>query len=232
MSNLAERLPVRLARSWVAFYTRGLPADCRDARRAEISSDLWEQRHDGLANGSASVPASVVGRMLAGMPADISWRVQERGVARQEKVMMDTSWSGQQVLQRQIIIIPGISVLVGLVTLAGQPGAAAALLAGLMALALVGLTHGLVVSPVGALSGKETPMETTLKSNQRRRATLLIVLAASMIVLASTYAYALSLDHWGEAREVIFHGLGLASLVVGLGALILLVADVARARRR
>ena len=41
MSDQAERLPIRLAHSWVTLYTRGLPAGRRDARRAEITSDLW-----------------------------------------------------------------------------------------------------------------------------------------------------------------------------------------------
>ena len=229
MSDLTERLPVRLAQTWVALYTRGLPADRRDARRAEISSDLWEQRSDGSRDGSGRVTASMLGRVLAGVPADISWRVEERGFARKGGAM--ESWSGQQGLRRQLIIIPGISVLVGLVTLAGLPGAAAALLAGLMALALVGLTHGLMVSPVGASSGKGTPMETAIRSTQSRRTTLLIVLGVSMVVLAGTYAYAMSLDHWGDTRALIFQGLALGSLIVGLGALILLVANVARARR-
>jgi hypothetical protein len=230
MSDLAERLPVRLAQAWVALYTRGLPADRRDARRAEISSDLWEQCHDGSRDGSASATASVLGRVLAGALADISWRVEERGFARKVGAM-DASWYGQQVQRRQIIIIPGISVLVGVVTLAGLSGAAAALLAGLMALALVGLTRGLMVSPVGSLSGKGTHMETGISINQRRRKTLLIVLGVSVIVLAGTYAYAMSLEDWGDTREVIFPVVSLVSLAVGLGALILLVANIARARR-
>jgi hypothetical protein len=229
MSDLAERLPVQLAQAWVALYTRGLPADRRDARRAEISSDLWEQCYDGSRDGSGSVSASVLGRVLAGVPADISWRAEERRFARKGSAR-DTSWYGQQMLRRQIIIIPVISVLVGVVTLAGLSGAAAALLAGLMALALVGLTRGLMASPVGALSGKGTHMETGISSNQRRRKTLLVVLGVSVIVLAGTYAYAMSLDDWGDTREVIFPVVSLVSLAVGLGALILLVVNVARER--
>ncbi|MDQ3654133.1 MAG: hypothetical protein M3457_03495 [Chloroflexota bacterium] len=216
-----------LARAWVALYTRGLPADCRDARRAEITSDLWEQRHDGARTGSGSGLSGALGRVLAGMPADISWRIEERGVVRAGATL-----GSRQLLRRQVIIIPGISVLVGLVTLAGQPGTAAALLAGLMALALVGLTRGLILSPVAASSGKEIPMETGITINLRRRTTLLIVLGVSMIVLAATYAYALSLEHWGDTREWIFLGLGWGSLIVGVGALSLLIVDIARARRR
>jgi hypothetical protein len=227
MSDLAERLPVQLAQAWVALYTRGLPADRRDARRAEISSDLWEQCNDGSRDGSGSVSASVLGRVLAGVPADISWRIEERRFARNGSAM-DASW----MLQRQIFIIPGISILVVLVTVAGLSGTAAALLAGLMLLALVGLTCGLMVSPIGSSSGKGTHMETGISINQRRRKTLLVVLGVSVIVLAVTYAYAMSLEDWGDTREVIFPVLTVVSVTVGLGALILLIADVARARWR
>ena len=223
MSDLTTRLPVRLAQAWVALYTRGLPADRRDARRAEISSDLWEHGHDAACDGSRDGTASVLGRVLAGVPADISWRVEERGLAR-DRGAMDPSWYGQRVLRHQLII-PGIAVLVGLVTLAGLPSAAAALLAGLMVLALVGL----MASPVGTSSGTGAHMQTGLIL--RRRTTLLIVLAVSVIVLASTYAYAMSLEHWGHTRELIFTSVSLLSLVVGLLALVLLVVDVVRARR-
>jgi hypothetical protein len=227
MSGLAKRLTVQLAQAWVALYTRGLPVDRRDARRAEISSDLWEQCYDGSRDGSGSVSVSVLGRVLAGVPADISWRAEERRFARNGSAM-DASW----MLQRQIFIIPGISVLVGVVTLAGLSGAAAALLAGLMVLALIGLTRGLMVSPVGSSSGKGTHMETGIKINQRRRKTLLIVLAVSVIVLAVDYAYAMSLENWGDTREVIFPVVSVVSVIVALGALILLAVNVAQERRK
>jgi hypothetical protein len=230
MSGLAERLPIQLAQAWVALYTRGLPADRRDARRAEITSDLWEQCYDGSRDGSGSVSTSVLGRVLAGVHADISWRVEERRFARKGGAM-DASSYGQQVLQRQIIIIPGISVLVGVVTLAGMSSAAAALLAGLMILALIGLTRGLMVNPVGSSSGKGTHMETGISIHQRRRKTLLIVLAVSVIILAVDYAYAMSLEEWGDTREVIFPVVSVVSVIVALGALILLVVNVAQARR-
>ena len=65
----------------------------------------------------------------------------------------------------------------------------------------------------------------------RRRTTLLMVLAVSMIVLAGTYAYAMSLDHWGDTAELVFVGVGMVTPVVGLLALILLVVNVVRTRR-
>lgn len=220
MSDQAEHLSVRMAHAWVALYTRGLPPDRRDARRAEIASDLWEQGDD-----EGSLGASVLGRVLAGMPADITWWFEECEFVRKGNAM-NTSY-GQRVLWPQIIV--GLSVLAGLVTLTGMPSAVAALLAGLMVLALLGLTRALVVNSVGTSSGKAAHMETGI--NHRRRTTLLIVLAVSMIVLAGTYAYAMSLEHWGDTRAIIFVSVGMVAPAVGLIALVLLVADVVRARR-
>jgi hypothetical protein len=67
----------RLARAWVRYYTRDMPPDIRDARRAELESDLWEQ---DSASGSASVAValSVLDRCICGMPADVTWRREVR----------------------------------------------------------------------------------------------------------------------------------------------------------
>jgi hypothetical protein len=62
----------RLVRAWVRYYTRDMPPDVRDARRAELESDLWEH---AATSGSARVAAvSVLDRFVRGMPADITWR--------------------------------------------------------------------------------------------------------------------------------------------------------------
>lgn len=217
MSDQAERLPIRLAHSWVNLYTRGLPADRRDARRAEITSDLWEHCHDG----SGAATESVLGRVIAGVPADIAWWAEERGLAR-EGSAMDMS-------RYQFTIILGIAMLAVLVLWAGLSSTAAALVAGLMFLSLVGLTPGLVGSPVGTSSGKEAHMQKGIIN--RRRTMLLIMLAVSVIVYAGTYAYAMSLEEWGDTKATIFVTVSLVAPAVGLIALVLLVVDVVRARR-
>lgn len=55
------------------FYTSGLPADIRDRRRAEIQSDLWEQRlafsQDCRTNGSIALVA--LDRAVRGTLADL-----------------------------------------------------------------------------------------------------------------------------------------------------------------
>jgi hypothetical protein len=62
-----------LVRSWTWLYTCGLPAAVRDARRAEIESDLWEFFHDPDRAAAVSSTAHLVVRLLRGVPDDVSW---------------------------------------------------------------------------------------------------------------------------------------------------------------
>ena len=73
-------LSLALARAWVRTYTRGVPAPVRDARRAEIESDLWEQRHEEQSRHrrAFATALNVLGRVLRGVPSDLSWRLQHR----------------------------------------------------------------------------------------------------------------------------------------------------------
>ena len=76
----AER-SARLVRWWVGTYTRGLPADIRQDRRDEIEDDLWSQVHEAGSSGRTdrSLAGEIVIRLLFGIPADVSWRVEKRG---------------------------------------------------------------------------------------------------------------------------------------------------------
>jgi hypothetical protein len=73
----------RLCARWVRCYTRRLPAGVAAQRRAEIDSDLWEHQHRSLATGrtQAQHEIEVIGRVLSGIPADLSWR---RGILRSQ----------------------------------------------------------------------------------------------------------------------------------------------------
>jgi hypothetical protein len=58
---------VDLARWWTRVYTAGLPDDLRDARRAEVESDLWESVSDGA-------PARhILARLALGIADDLTW---------------------------------------------------------------------------------------------------------------------------------------------------------------
>lgn len=65
-----------LASAWSRTYTRSLPHDVREARRAEIASDVHEHAAHGIARGDdpADVGFELLVRVLFGVPADLVWR--------------------------------------------------------------------------------------------------------------------------------------------------------------
>ena len=71
----------RVARYWTAAYTLGLAPQVRDARRAEIASDVWEQHRDIVTEGRSAwrFLGSVFSRIMRGAPADLLWRVNVEG---------------------------------------------------------------------------------------------------------------------------------------------------------
>jgi hypothetical protein len=56
-----------LARWWTRLYTARLPAELREARRAEVESDLWESVADGAPS------RHILARVALGMADDITW---------------------------------------------------------------------------------------------------------------------------------------------------------------
>jgi membrane associated rhomboid family serine protease len=84
MNGPRPPLPVRVAEGWVAFYTRGLPGEVRDARRAELRSDLFEHRQHASADGRGRLRWSVQvgGRVVRGMADDLWWRFAQQAAGR------------------------------------------------------------------------------------------------------------------------------------------------------
>lgn len=78
---MSDGWAARLVRRWVGLYTRGLPVDVRDGRREEIDSDLWSQFEEARLIGRTdrSTNREILVRLLAGVPADVSWRLAHRG---------------------------------------------------------------------------------------------------------------------------------------------------------
>ena len=77
--TVADRAAAVVAR-WVAYYTRRLPAEVAGRRRAELASDLWEQRAEGSAPGRTAL--SMLWRMAAGALSDLTWRREQLALAR------------------------------------------------------------------------------------------------------------------------------------------------------
>ena len=68
-----------MIRSWTSLYTKGLPSELGAERRAEVESDLWEQDWLWQERGLTGLFSQRLGRWLLGMPADLSWRLEQRG---------------------------------------------------------------------------------------------------------------------------------------------------------
>ena len=87
-----QQIASALARAWVRLYTRGMPADLREARRAEIAADLWEHQHDAREKGvpQATVAVEILLRTVVGIRDDTGWCFEavraRRGVANQGRI--------------------------------------------------------------------------------------------------------------------------------------------------
>ena len=64
---MSPRAAAGVARWWTRFYTAGLPVDLRDARRAEVESDLWESVSDGAPS------RHILARLALGIGDDLTW---------------------------------------------------------------------------------------------------------------------------------------------------------------
>ncbi len=79
----AKGVGPRISAQWTRWYTRRLPSHVAAGRQVEIDSDLWEQRTDSEESSQSRTRFNfaVIGRTLAGVPADLTWR---RGVLQSQ----------------------------------------------------------------------------------------------------------------------------------------------------
>jgi hypothetical protein len=70
--------------AWVRLYTAGLDPLDRDARCAEIASDLWEQARalEDAGDNRIAAAAAIGARWLLGIPDDLLWRTERRRESR------------------------------------------------------------------------------------------------------------------------------------------------------
>jgi hypothetical protein len=83
-------IAIAIVRAWTRVYTLGLDAALRDARRAEIESDLWEQVHEPEYSTRA---IDVWGRLLLGIPDDVRWSLGQRSLPLLGRVVVVTTAS-------------------------------------------------------------------------------------------------------------------------------------------
>jgi len=103
-------------RRWVALYTRGLPAVIQQERRDEIDDDLWSHMQDAVGSTRAgeSVAGDIVTRLVFGMPADVSWRLEQHLTARNQVAPVLKPTNGTRAIAT-MAIIGGIGWAIGLV---------------------------------------------------------------------------------------------------------------------
>ena len=127
MSTFIMTLVVGLVRWWVGRYTTGLPPEVRDSRRAEIESDLWEQEREPSAAGywPNVVALQMFVRTMLGIPADLSWHVEQAIAARRVGEASETrgnvsgsvtqkGFMGVAALMAAFTIIVGVLVSLGM----------------------------------------------------------------------------------------------------------------------
>jgi hypothetical protein len=150
-----------LVRRWVELYTRGLAAELRDARRAEIESDLWAQAEEAenVGRGSSSVEVEMLTRLALGMPADIGWRRSHRrgSVAANRKEIALREPRSHQVLTVIGVALTALDLVLaalGLVNIQGDSDPADVLVASAKAVAMM---SGLALALVGLLFVSRSP---------------------------------------------------------------------------
>ncbi len=115
-----------MTRSWVGLYTRGLERELRAERRAELESDIWEHMHGAVAARAWSVFL----RCLLGMPADLSWRLEQASpgaalsrilAAGLGRVAAVAHWISVKGLPGLSVLMSWLYLLAGLVLLVTLP---------------------------------------------------------------------------------------------------------------
>jgi len=81
MKSPVVGVAVRCVRWWTWFYTCQLPPACRDVRRAEIESDLWELVADADCDHALFTASHILLRLLLGIPDDFGWCMEQATAA-------------------------------------------------------------------------------------------------------------------------------------------------------
>jgi len=127
---MSPRAAAGIARWWTRLYTAGLPVDLRDARRAEVESDLWESVADGAPS------RHILARVALGLADDLMWSVTfmdtttrtTAGWSLGSLAVFAVAWlwlsqAPQSALMREsswAVPVALVNHLVGLVTLVGN----------------------------------------------------------------------------------------------------------------
>jgi hypothetical protein len=162
------------ARAWTAVYTRGLPDDVAARRRDEIASDLFE--HADELGPSTGQQLAVVGRVLWGIPADLSWRREARA-SRPRRVPSGEPMKLNRAVQVLAMVVCAFCAYAGFMML-GFGGAGVPF--------TIPLLVGAVLIVIGLLQRAKAP----------RRSTVLLILGTASPMVAFYWMAALFVPLW------------------------------------
>jgi hypothetical protein len=230
MNGPGPPLLVRVAEGWVAWYTRGLPGEVRDARRAELRSDLFEHGRHAAVGGQGRLRWSLQagGRMVRGMPDDLWWRFAQQAASRPRTAAAQRR---RQLLAWLFdwVVSPAVAIGVLLITwFSTSPlRLGGALVALFVALAV------LRIRLVGPMSN-ETAIIFGLApaDDPGRLRNLWLGLLGSSLLLAGARAYGATLEPWQDPVRVVRLAATLAWMGILVSVLMLLNEYARRWRRR
>jgi hypothetical protein len=81
-------------RGWTRVYTARMDPPLREARRAEIESDLWELHEDARRSGASPTRIAIhmLLRLLLGIGDDLAWRAEQIRVS--PRIVREALWAG------------------------------------------------------------------------------------------------------------------------------------------
>ncbi len=84
---------ILIVRAWTRTYTAGMDPGARDARRAEIESDLWEFHEDARRRGASplGIAAHMLLRLVLGIRNDLFWRAEHARVPH--RIFREALWA-------------------------------------------------------------------------------------------------------------------------------------------
>ena len=77
MNSMIVRTAIGVVRLWTQLYTCALPVAVREARRAEIASDVWHSVHDPDRDAPWRLALQMILRLLLGIRDDLGWRWEQ-----------------------------------------------------------------------------------------------------------------------------------------------------------
>lgn len=145
--------PVAAVRAWVAFYTRGLSAELAETRRALMEAELWDEARAAEWLGETAVLGRQRwSRLLRGIPADLVWRLEQRGRATgaQRRTAMHIS-------KGQLVAIGSVTILYAVILFMIARGVMMTVATSDPARWAIWGAIGLVVSLIGLLTAIPNP---------------------------------------------------------------------------